>query len=162
MFHRPNLTILLKLQPKMKRHKIDLEKISLMDGGVHLIINARINRKKMRLVLDTGASRTVMDSNRHERWQNGAAVEELNEKSAGLGTDSMQSAITIAENFKLGDLKIKNLQVVLLDLRHVNSSYAQLDIAAVDGILGGDVLERYCATIDYKKNKLILSEKRGK
>jgi len=141
------------------KFKIDLEKLELHDGGVHLILFAKMNRKTVRLVLDTGASRTVMDSNRHERWQNGAHVQEIEHKSAGLGTDSMESSLTKIKNFKLGDLKLIDFEVVLLNLAHVNSSYGQIGIKPVDGILGGDILNKYLAQIDYKKSKLILNIK---
>jgi len=141
------------------KHKIELEKLELNDGGVHLLISAKINNKKVRLVLDTGASRTVMDSNRHERWHNGADVQDLEHKSAGLGTDSMQSALTKVETIKFGDFKLKQFEVVLLDLMHVNSSYNQFGIKPVDGILGGDLLHNFDAIINYKKQTLTLNVK---
>jgi predicted aspartyl protease len=144
----------------MTKHKIPLEKIVLQDGGVHLVVNAKVNRKKIRLVLDTGASRTVMDKNRIERWHDGSEVQEMEQKSAGLGTDSMQSAITTIEHLKIEDFKVKSFPVILLDLSHVNSSYHQLGVKAVDGILGGELMELYHATIDYKKSIMTLKSKK--
>ncbi|MFN4122056.1 MAG: retropepsin-like aspartic protease [Flavobacteriales bacterium] len=144
----------------MNKHKIPLEKIVLQDGGVHLVVNAKVNRKKIRLVLDTGASRTVMDKNRIDRWHDGSEVQEIEQKSAGLGTDSMESSITTIEHLKIEDFKVKSFPVILLDLSHVNSSYQQLGVKAVDGILGGELLELYHANIDYKKSIMTLKGKK--
>lgn len=144
----------------MSKHKILLKKIVLKDGGVHLVLDAKVNRKKIRLVLDTGASRTVMDKNRIERWHNGSEVQAIEEKSAGLGTDSMESAITTIDHLKIEDFQLKSFPVILLDLSHVNSSYQQLGEKPVDGILGGDILDLYHANIDYKKSTLTLQSKK--
>ncbi|OQA10334.1 MAG: hypothetical protein BWY67_01178 [Bacteroidetes bacterium ADurb.Bin397] len=46
--------------------------------------------------------------------------------------------------------------MVLLDLSHVNQSYEILKLKPVDGVIGGDLLKRYEAIIDYSKKTLVL------
>ena len=56
----------------------------------------------------------------------------------------------------LGKLEIADYYATILDLMHVNQSYEKLDLAPIDGVIGGDILTDYNAVIDYKKMELIL------
>jgi len=51
---------------------------------------------------------------------------------------------------------ITDYNAAVLDLAHVNKSYERLEIEAIDGVLGGDILNDYKAVIDYDKKELVL------
>lgn len=53
---------------------------------------------------------------------------------------------------------IENFEAVLLDLAHVNESYEKLGLTPIDGVLGGDVLYKYNAAINYKNGIKIIRE----
>ena len=118
------------------------------------MIQATINNRKARLLVDTGASKTVFDKSRIGKFVDESEFE-LNEKlSTGLGTNSMQTHSAAIKKIQFGELTIKNFKTILLDLSHVNESYGKLGFPVIDGVLGSDVMMQYNALIDYKSKEL--------
>lgn len=111
------------------------------------------------MVLDTGASQTVLDKNRVHRFVDEKEFEKNEALSTGLGTNSMESHIVHIRKMQLGNLIIKEAQLILLDLSIVNASYEQIGMKPIDGILGGDVLMMHAAVIDFRKKTLKLKRK---
>jgi predicted aspartyl protease len=130
--------------------------LSLDEEGFHLMIKMYINRKLANLIIDTGASKTVLDKKRAEKYVLNKEFALHNKLSSGLGTNTMESQTTILKKIKLGEIEIENYTTVLLDLSHVNGSYEQLGLTPIDGVLGSDILLRYNAVIDYQKKVLKL------
>jgi len=130
---------------------LPLRLISLDQEGFHLMVKVKLNRKMARLILDTGASKTVFDKNKIMRYVDHDQFEKNDHLSTGLGTDTMESHSVLIKKFHLGDLVIDNFMLVLLDLKHISQSYEQMGLPKVDGVLGGDILKFYGATIDYEK-----------
>ena len=145
----------------MKKHNlisVPLKILKIQNDGVHLLINAKLNGKIARLVVDTGASRTVLDKNRIQRFVKKKKFKKHEAVSTGLGTNSMESHIVNIKKFEIGKNNFGNFEFVLLDLSHVNNSYLQIGMKKIDGVLGGDILEKHKAVIDYEKKKLYLKE----
>ncbi|MFA8299317.1 MAG: retropepsin-like aspartic protease [Hyphomicrobiales bacterium] len=139
--------------------KLPLEKISIQEDGIHLMVKGEINGTTATFLVDTGASRTVFDVNRISKF---VCIEETefedNENlSAGLGTNSMVSQITTVKELKFGDLHIEDYDVVLLDLNHVNQSYEQLELDGIDGVLGSDLMDDYNAVVSYRESYMEFS-----
>ena len=68
----------------------------------------------------------------------------------------MVSHLVKVPGLVLGDFEIKDEKMILLDLSHVNESYAMMKLKPVDGVIGGDVLKKYKGVIDYGKRTLTL------
>ena len=145
-----------------KRTSIAIQMLSIEDDGLHLLVDSEVNGKSCRLLIDTGASRTVFDQNRIFSFIKEGELEQHDKLSTGLGTDSMPTSSTSLSNFNIGELKIENFHAILLDLSHVNASYEKMGFSQIDGVLGSDVLNEYNAIIDYKKRKITLSKKKKK
>ena len=137
---------------------IPLELINIEDEGFHLLFEVQINDKAARVILDTGASRSVFDSNCLDLFIANPALNKEERLSTGVGSSELQSFSICFDSFCLGTLLIENYNVAILDLQHITSSYNKLDIGAVQGVIGGDILEKYNAIIDYNKKTLTLSE----
>lgn len=134
-------------------------KIRLLDiegDGKHLIVNAKVNEKPARLLIDTGASRTVFDFNRIHLFEKGKKPELHSKVSSGLGTSTMESHVITLKSLHFGKLAIKNYSTVLLDLSHVNDSYKRIRKKPIDGVIGSDLLLKYKAVVDYRKLSLTL------
>ena len=131
--------------------KIPLKVISIQERGFHTLLKIKINGKSARMVLDTGASQTVLDKNRVHRFVDEKEFEKNEALSTGLGTNSMESHIVHIRKMQLGELVIKNATLILLDLAIVNSSYEQIGMKPVDGIVGSDILVHQRAVIDFQK-----------
>lgn len=136
--------------------QIGLELIEMEDGGSHLLLHAIIGDQAIRLVLDTGASRTVLDSSFIESIFPTLLKKSEEEPSIGLGSNQLQ-AYTIEDlDLKIGDLLIAKPKLALMDLANVIQAYEIINKGPVHGVLGGDILLQYRATIDYEKLLLTL------
>ena len=138
--------------------KIPIQKLSIEGEGFHLMIKAKINGKKANILIDTGASRTVFDSEQIKNFipENHDEFEDNEKLSTGLGTSSLVSQATIIKKLQFGNLIIKNYTAVVLDMKHINQSYTTLNFPAIDGVLGSDLLSKYKAVIYYKEKILKL------
>jgi len=134
---------------------IPLQVIDMQGDGYHLLVDVKIGRKKHKVVLDTGASKTVFDQGILLQT-GGIDVQSTDRLSAGLGTVSMESFTAVIPELKLGRLLLPHFEVAVLDLSTINQAYAQLNHPQVLGVLGGDILMQYNAIIDYGKKKLRL------
>ena len=130
--------------------------LNIDNEGFHLLMKLSINRKVAKIIIDTGASKTVFDKSRIERFVTARNFDIHEKMSSGLGTNTMQSQTTVLKKITIGKLEISDYKAVLLDLSHVNQSYEQIGLSAVDGVLGSDILNQYHAIIDYEKKILKL------
>jgi len=133
---------------------IPLHVIDLQDDGYHLLVDVKVGRNYYKVVLDTGASKTVFDQTMLSQALTNVDVQSTNRLSAGLGTLTMESFTAILPELRIGRLKLPGFEVAVLDLSTINQAYAQLNHPQVLGVLGGDILMRYNVVIDYGKRKL--------
>lgn len=133
--------------------KCDLELITIEKDGFHLLVNVQINETNHKMVLDTGASKSVLDLNWVQNYLK-KPVEFEDESSVGLGGDNLRSFSTIMDCIKVGGLELKTEKIAVIDLGYVIESYKGLGLPEIKGILGGDILKKYGATIDYKNLEL--------
>ena len=137
---------------------IPLQIIDLHEDGFHPLINISIFGKPFILVLDTGASKTAFDETMLLQ-AHGQAVVTLSDKlSTGLGTTTMASSTAIITDFYIGSLLIDVFEVAVLDLSTINIAYRQLGYPDVLGVLGGDILMKYKAVINYGKQTIKLKK----
>lgn len=136
---------------------IPLRAISIAPSGLHVATWGFINGQLANVLIDTGASQTVLDKNRVHIFSLQTEFELSDQLSKGLGTAEMQSYLFNVDQFVLGDVVLDHLDVMLIDLQHVNSSYQQLGHTAIDMVLGGDILQRYEAVLDYGKMTMTLT-----
>ena len=139
-----------------KKEAIPVTIVSIEDDGCHLMVEGLINGIEANLLIDTGASRTVFDQDRVMRFFGDGAIDfEANEKlSTGLGTSTMESRTVQLDEIRLGELLIKDYTAVVLQMSHINESYDKLNLPGIDGVIGGDLLEKYGAVVDYGSKEL--------
>ncbi len=135
---------------------IPLKIIAIQEHGFHVLIKIKINNKSALMVLDTGASQTVLDKNRVHRFVDDKEFVKSEALSTGLGTNSMESHIVNIKKMQLGELVLKNTSLILLDLSIVNASYELIGMKPLDGIMGSDILMKHKAVIDFGKKILKL------
>jgi len=132
--------------------------IPIEEEGYHILVEGEINCKPARLLIDTGASRSVFDySSIHKFFDDGEIeLEEIETLSTGIDSDSVKSELTILQTLKIGKLILKNYKAIIIDMPYVNGSYAKLGIEPIDGIIGNDILKGYGAVIDFNARLLEL------
>ncbi len=132
--------------------------IPIEEDGYHLHITGKVNTVEVNLLIDTGASRSVFDEQKITSLLNNQSLEEIEKLSTGLGTNTMQSKKAVIERFVIGNIEMRHYEVAVLDLTHVNSSYRQMGLEEITGVIGSDLLYDRQAVIDYRTKTLQLSE----
>lgn len=127
--------------------------------GYHVLINALINGQPARLLIDTGASRSVFDADRYTRFVKNHEFRPDAKLSAGLGTSSMQTMEVVLDELRIEGFYARSYHAILLDMGHVNSSYERLGLPHLDGVVGSDLLVGLDATIDYRKKRITINKK---
>jgi hypothetical protein len=134
--------------------------LSIGEDGFHLIMKLKINGKSSTVVIDTGASKTVFDMERIQKFIHKDHFQKHDKLSVGLGDDKIKSEFTSVKKLSIGDLVIVNYSIVLMDLSHVNKSYESIGLKPIDGVLGSDILLQYKAVIDYDKKTISFKSKK--
>lgn len=135
---------------------VPLQIIDLNQDGFHPLLTIKVYGKKFTVVLDTGASKTAFDKTLLQQANRSALITESDILSTGLGTNSMASFTAVMHDMRIGRLKIPEFEVAVLDLSTINFAYAQMGHPQVLGVIGGDILMRYNAVINYGKRTLRL------
>ncbi|QTE40574.2 aspartyl protease family protein [Mucilaginibacter gossypii] len=144
---------------------VPLRIIDLHDDGFHPLVEVVLFEKTFIMVLDTGASKTAFDQTVLAEANETMNILASDKLSTGLGTNTMESFTATVSDLHIGDLPIAEFEVAVLDLSTINTAYGQMGHPQVLGVLGGDILMKYKAVIDYGKRvlklKKNLSSKRG-
>ena len=139
---------------------IPLQIIDLHDDGFHPLLEIILFGKAFIVVLDTGASKTAFDRSMLFEANETTDILASDRLSTGLGTNSMESFTAIISGMFIGSLPITDFEVAVLDLSTINIAYSQMGHPQVLGVLGGDILMRYKAVIDYDNQVLKLKKPR--
>ena len=133
---------------------VPLQIIDLHGDGFHPLINVTVFGKPFILVLDTGASKTAFDHTQLLEMAEHLSLMSSDRLSTGLGTNTMSSSTALITDLVIGDLHVSEFEVAVLDLSSINIAYRQLNHPEVLGVLGGDLLMKYEAVIDYGKKMI--------
>lgn len=142
----------------MRRYiEVPLQLLDIEGEGFHIMVQGKIHGKEARFLVDTGASRSVFDPNTITDFIDNVAFEKKEGMTAGVGSSDLESATFMIEVFSIGELEIHDYEAVALDLENIHEMYGKLGLPRIDGIIGGDLLKRYKAVINYKGKKLRLT-----
>ncbi len=131
-----------------------IEVLELQEGDFHIFTTVFVGRNKLRLLIDTGASKTILSKTAAKKIKS-LRLTHSEHTAAGLGTNEMQSWTTEIKSLRIGKLVIRNYICGVLDLSHVTNIYEQLGLEAFDGVLGCDLLVNHNMVIDFKKKSLV-------
>ncbi len=120
----------------------------------HFEIKAAINGVKGTFILDTGASNSCVGLDAIDNFKLEAEDSEI--KAAGAGATDMLTQISNKNTLKIGKWKNDKVALILFNLTHVNTALINHKSKPVDGIIGGDILKKSKAIIDYEKKYVYL------
>ena len=142
----------------MRRYfEVPLQLLDIEGEGFHIMVQGRIHGKEALFLIDTGASRSVFDPKTISSFIDDIKFEKKEGMTAGVGSSDLESSTFVIDRFSIGDLEITDYEAVALDLENIHEMYAKLNLPRIDGIMGGDLLRRYKAVINYKCKKLRLT-----
>ncbi len=120
-----------------------------MGGGYHLFLNVKLNDKRCRFLVDTGASKSVVDKAYFEKNFGKQSIKTIKQQATGLHSSVPESYTGKVKTFAIGKREVKNYTIAAVDLSHVNMTYAALKKPKIQGILGSDVMLQLKMVIDY-------------
>ena len=140
-----------------KKIEIPLKLVELENENYHILVEIRFSDDEPQmLVIDTGASKTVLDINLTKYYSEvHTPLTEI--ESMGIGDLKIETKSGAIKELKLGDVTLHDLNVALIDLSQLNILYHQFTNQKISGLIGSDFLVRYKANIDFKKLVLILT-----
>ena len=142
---------------KKKYSYIKIRLLSLNEGGYHILIQGKLNGKRLFFIVDTGSSRTVLDEDVVNVLCEQSVVKNAEGKAVTLSPKTIDIATVNVDSLSFGKTLIKNYQCVVMDLSGVHNAYSELKLPRIHGIVGGDLLKRCGAVIDYETCRLRLS-----
>ncbi len=140
-------------------YKVKLNILELESGDFHTLVKGSVGGAPIRMVLDTGASRTCMDVEYARTLLPEMQTSVHDGVTAGIGGDDFEVRIADVPDFRLGRFRMKSyMNMALLDFTYINLAYQRLRRKPVHVILGNDFLVEHHAVIDYNQ-KLLLFDK---
>ena len=142
----------------MRRYiEVPLQLLDIEEEGFHVMVKGTIHGKEANFLIDTGASRSVFDPKTISTFIENLEFEKKEGMTAGVGSSDLESSTFHIDAFSIGDLEINDYEAVALDLENIHEMYGKLGLPHIDGILGGDLLKKYKAVINYRSKKLRLT-----
>ena len=142
----------------MRRYiETPIQLLDIEGEGFHIMVKGMIHGKEANFLIDTGASRSVFDPKTISSFIDDLTFEKKEGITAGVGGSDLESSTFRIDVFSIGDMEIRDYEGVALDLDNVHELYGKLGLPHIDGILGGDLLKRYKAIINYKSKKVRLT-----
>ena len=122
----------------------------------HYLLKACINGVDGKFILDSGASNSCVCLSLENKFKIDSKENKIKASSA---TSKMEDTRLSKNNtIELGKWRSK-INLVSIDMTHINRVLSEKETESVDGIIGADVLKKSKAVIDYESNKLYLKIK---
>lgn len=135
--------------------EIPLQIIELERENYHILIEGNFEDGTPSCwIVDTGASKTVLDKNLSLHYELMDPDDMEDYQSAGINQGMMETSVGKLTYLRFGEVKIIGQKVALIDLNHVNDIYGKYTSYRIAGLLGGDILMQRQCKIDYA-NKII-------
>ncbi len=126
------------------------------EGGYHLFLNLKVNGVKCRFLIDTGASKSVLDKKYFEEKIGKKYIKTVKQETTGLHSSTSESHFGVVKTIELGHHTVKNYNIAAIDLSHVNQVYRNAKKPKINGILGSDLMLKYKMIVDYGQLKIYL------
>ena len=122
----------------------------------HYLLKACINGVEGKFILDSGASSSCICLSLENKFKIDSKKNKIKASSA---TSNMEDTRLSKNNtIELRKWRSK-INLVSIDMTHINRVLSEKETESVDGIIGADVLKKSKAVIDYESNKLYLKIK---
>ena len=142
----------------MRRYiEVPIRLLDLDGDGFHVMVEGTIHGKVANFLVDTGASRSVFDALHIADFIGAPHFEPKESLSAGVGGNDLETSVFVIAAWSIGELEINDYKAVAIDLSNVHELYAKLFLPRIDGIIGGDLLAKHKAVINYRSLKMRLT-----
>ncbi|MGE0077449.1 MAG: retropepsin-like aspartic protease [Bacteroidales bacterium] len=137
------------------RPYIPFELVELEPNSYHILVNASINDTPIKLIVDTGASRSVID----KQYDPGIRIDGVSDNVAvGFTADNMTIEVALIPNMFLENFKFAEFPVALADLSSLRDLYLKMTEVNVGGLLGCDFLVKNVTSINFQTRKIFFKK----
>ncbi len=141
----------------MYKAKLHIEELE--SGDFHSLVVGSVCGQKIRMVLDTGASHSCMDTAFAKELLPDLATAEHDGVTAGIGGNDFEVRVAQIPELKLGRFKMDYFEnMALIDFTYINQAYRRLRKKPIQMILGNDFFVLHKAVIDYRTNTLFFEK----
>lgn len=130
---------------------IPFELFELEPESYHILVDATINGEPVKLIVDSGASRSVLD----KIYDSGQRIEGVSDTVAvGFMSDNVNIEIASIPNLLVAGVKFNDFPIALADLSSLRELYKSITGLNVAGLLGCDFLVRNVSSINFRAKKI--------
>ena len=146
----------------MRRYiEVPFQLLTIEDEGFHVMVKGKINDMEANFLIDTGASQSIFSLTAINTLIGENALERKPGITAGVGSDNLESFLCTLDKLSIGDIHLDRYDTVAIDLSSIHENYAKLGLPTIDGIIGGDLLVKLKASINYRLRKIRLTPPRS-
>lgn len=124
--------------------------------GRHAFLPVKINGKRYRFLLDTGASHTVLDRKFFEKNFGKRKIKKSSSTTTGIHSSGIEASYATLPALQIDRLTLLKTIVGVMCLENINSVYRGLGLKKVYGIIGCDVMITGNAVVDFAHQKITL------
>ncbi|NOU15959.1 MAG: hypothetical protein HOO91_00170 [Bacteroidales bacterium] len=139
--------------------KIPFQIIELESQSYHIVVDGKVDGIKLAFIIDTGASRTIIDKCYAEKLEKLPFGTET-PMATGLSAEQIPVELYNISLLKLKDVPFKDVQVLTADLNPINEVYSKITGKKIGGLIGCDFLMKNIKTIDFKGKCLKVSKEK--
>ena len=148
-----------KMHIPMKAASLDLQKASTEAGmlatklereGNYVFMTVNFGKEPIRLLVDTGATRTAIGTKAAERLK--LQLKESTERAVGGGENAISIQFTHIDALSVGKTQFRNLECAVMPLDYL-ATYSK---TGIDGILGADCLAASGAVLSIADSIIVL------
>lgn len=136
--------------------RIPFQVVELEHQSYHIIIDGKIDDTCITLIVDTGASRTIIDKSFADKLEKLALGTEK-PIATGLSAEQIPVELYNITKLTLEGVLFENIQSLTADLTAINDIYINLTGKTIGGLIGCDFLLERVKNIDFKKKYLTIS-----
>jgi hypothetical protein len=136
--------------------RIPFKIIELENHSYHILVEGKIDDVDLTLIIDTGASRTIIDkcyANKYEKITVGV------EKPMATGFSAEQIPVELftISRLTLEGVLFENIESLTADLSAINEVYSNLTGKKIGGLIGCDFLLSKVKSINFNRKFLTIS-----
>lgn len=143
-------------QTQITIYKSKLVLKQLQGGGKHIFVKCKVFGIPQLMLLDTGCSNTVFDSDSALFFDCKLSSTGEEQKNYSLNSAIDDVKIGTINNFEIGRFCTSLRKAKFISLANVNEVYKTMLNISIIGILGSDFLRKHKALIDFDKMELQL------
>jgi hypothetical protein len=135
-------------------NKIPFKIVELEKNSYHILVKGKIKNIEYLFVLDSGASKTLIDIKVAEKLKR-IPVKTNTPIATGIMAEKISVELVSIPTLELNGLKFKKIDAVVTDLKAINDVYSKLTGKTIGGLIGCDFLIKQTCRIDFKKKHIV-------